>query len=120
MSDLQNSELKIGVEVEGEIFKITNFGAFVKLSDGKRALIHISQIADDFVKNIDDHLKLGDKVKARVIGLKKGKVDLTLKKQQKANEKDNITSSYPDGKSFKFASLADKLNNFLTKGDGTR
>ncbi|MFC1806906.1 S1 RNA-binding domain-containing protein, partial [Candidatus Omnitrophota bacterium] len=69
MSEQQDIKLKVGELVEAEVFKVTSFGAFVKLTNGQRALIHISQVADSFVKNISDHLKLGDKMKARVLNI---------------------------------------------------
>lgn len=98
--------LKVGDAVEAEVFKITSFGAFVKLPNGKRALIHISQVADNFVKNINDHLKLGDMVKARILNIEEEKIDLTLKKP-----KEDMVS-YPKGKEFK-SSFEDKLKGFL-------
>jgi S1 RNA binding domain protein len=105
--------MKTGDIVEAEIFKITSFGAFVKLQDGSRALIHISQIADGFVENISDHLKLGDKVNARVLKIEAGKIDLTLKtpKQQKQ------ACSYPADKEFKINVFADKFQDFALKAD---
>ncbi len=105
-SDPGQLRLKEGDEVEAEVFKITSFGAFVKLADGNKALIHISQVADNFVKNINDHLKLGDIVKARILSIDRGKIDLTLKRP-----KEDIVS-YPKGKEFK-SSFEDKLNGFL-------
>ena len=104
--------MKTGDIVEADIFKITSFGAFAKLKDGRKALIHISQIADSFVDNISDHLKLGDRVRARVLKIEAGKIDLTLKtpKQQQAR-------SFPDNKSFRMNSFADKLQDFALQAD---
>lgn len=106
MNNTGQQRLKEGDIVEAEVFKITSFGAFVKLADGRRALIHISQVADNFVKNINDHLKLGDSVKARVLSIEGEKIDLTLKRP-----KEDLVS-YPKGKEFK-SSFEDKLNGFL-------
>ncbi|MFH1868895.1 MAG: S1 RNA-binding domain-containing protein [Candidatus Omnitrophota bacterium] len=108
MSELQQTRLRVGDTVEAEVFKITSFGAFVKLSDGKRALIHISQVADNFVKNINDYLKLGDVVKARILNIEADKIDLTLKKPK------DETVSYPKGKEFK-STFEDKLEGFLNE-----
>ena len=110
----EQSRLKPGDKVEAEVFKITSFGAFVKLDDGQRALIHISQVADNFVKNIGDHLKLGDRIAARVLSIDGNKIDLTLKKPKD----DSISSSsYPQGKGFRSSSFEDKLDRFLTKSE---
>jgi len=109
MNETQQLDIKIGDGVEAEVVKITSFGAFVRLDDGKKALIHISQVADSFVKNISDHLKLGARLKARVLNIDGSKIDLTLKKQ-----KDSGTS-YPKGKEFRSSPLEDKLDRFLKK-----
>jgi len=100
-------DLKEGDLIEAEVFKVTKFGAFVRLADGQRALIHISQVADDFVKNISEHLNLGDKIKARVLKIDGKKIDLTLKKP-----KDGFVS-YPKSKGFKSSPFEDKLKSFF-------
>lgn len=66
--------------VEGVVSKVTKFGAFVDLKEGKSGLVHISEIADTFVKNIDDHVKEGDEVKVKVLSIDdKGKIALSIK-----------------------------------------
>jgi S1 RNA binding domain protein len=103
--------LKVGDVIEAEVYKITTFGAFVKLPYYKKGLIHISQIADGFVKNISEHLKIGDRVKARVIVVDGDKIDLTLKKE--------YFSSYPKDKDFKATNLAEKLNTLFKSNKGS-
>ena len=49
--------LKIGSIVEGVVTGITNFGAFVQLPSGATGLVHISEVADSYVKDINDFLK---------------------------------------------------------------
>lgn len=102
-------EYKIGDITEAEVYKITNFGAFVKLPYNKRALLHISQISDDFVENISEHLKIGDRIKARVIAAEGPKIELSLKKLKE------YISSYPKDKEFKSTDLEEKLKVFLKK-----
>ncbi len=100
----------IGDILEVEVFKITDFGAFVKLPNNKKGLIHISQVADNYVKDVNSHLKIGDKLKARVSQITKdGKIDLTLK-----GPKPTYTT-YPKDKPFRTSSLEDKINEFLNK-----
>jgi small subunit ribosomal protein S1 len=61
---------KIGTIIEGEVNRITPFGAFVKLSDDINGLIHVSEIsADKEVKDPSELLTVGDKVKAKVIAI---------------------------------------------------
>ncbi|HAR62403.1 MAG: RNA-binding protein S1 [Candidatus Margulisiibacteriota bacterium] len=67
--------------VKGKVSGITKFGAFIKLESGLEGLVHISEIADTYVKNINDYLKLGDEISVKVLGHnKQGKLDLSLKK----------------------------------------
>ncbi len=101
------TKIAIGDTVDAEVFKVTSFGAFVRLEDGQKGLIHISQIADSFVKDINSHLKLGDKVRARVLNMVDHKIDLTLKKPK---EEAPVVAKY---KGFKSSVFEDKLNLFL-------
>jgi len=78
--------IDIGSEVEGKVTGITNFGAFVDLGNKSVGLVHISQIADSYVTDINQHLKVGDMVKVKVLGVaKEGKYDLSIKQVGKAN-----------------------------------
>lgn len=74
--------------VEGKVTGITKFGAFVDLGDRRVGLIHISQVANSYVTDINQHLKVGDPVKVRVISVTKdGKYDLSIKQLEKREEK---------------------------------
>ena len=73
-------QLEVGSVVEAKITGITNFGAFAQIDGGKTGLIHISEIAVGFVKNIEDFVKVGDVLKVKVISCEKGKVSLSAKK----------------------------------------
>ena len=71
--------LMAGNILEGRIINITNFGAFVEV-EGKTGLVHISEVADTYVKDIREHLKEDDKVKVKVISVDdKGKISLSIK-----------------------------------------
>ncbi|MBI5078689.1 S1 RNA-binding domain-containing protein [Candidatus Saganbacteria bacterium] len=72
--------IEIGSEVEGRVTGVTKFGAFIELPEKKVGLVHISQVADNYVTDINKHLKLGDVIKVRVLGAtKEGKYDLSIK-----------------------------------------
>ncbi|HPN67410.1 MAG TPA: S1 RNA-binding domain-containing protein [bacterium] len=73
------SKYKEGDTVEGIISGIVDFGAFMKF-DGVEGLIHISEITWGRVDSIDDHLKIGDKVQAMLIGLDNGRISLSIKR----------------------------------------
>lgn len=61
------SKYKVGNVITGSVTGIENYGVFVNLDDYYNGLIHISEISDDFVKNIGDYVELGETIKAKVI-----------------------------------------------------
>jgi len=83
--------LEIGSEVEGVVTGITNYGAFVRLPKGNTGLIHISEVADAYVKDVRNFLNEKDKVVVRILGKnKKGKFDLSLKQVEKKTESEDV------------------------------
>lgn len=73
-------DLSPGDIVEGVVTKVAKFGAFVDLEDGKSGLVHISEIADTFVKDINNHISEGDEVKVKILSIdEKGKIALSIK-----------------------------------------
>jgi len=66
--------------MEGTVSGITNFGAFIELVGGKTGMVHISEIADAYVRDINAYLKLNDKVKVKVLSIdEKGKISLSIR-----------------------------------------
>ena len=77
-----------GSIIEGTVVKITTYGAFVELPDGKSGLVHISEIADTYVKDVKDYLKEQEKVRVKVLGVnEKGKLDLSVKQALSPEER---------------------------------
>ena len=75
--------IEVGSIVEGVVSGITNFGAFINLPDNKVGLVHISEVADVYVKDVKDFLKEQDKVKVKVLSVdEKGKIGLSVKQAQ--------------------------------------
>ncbi|HZH62948.1 MAG TPA: S1 domain-containing RNA-binding protein [Metabacillus sp.] len=73
--------IEVGSKLQGKVTGITNFGAFVELPGGSTGLVHISEVADNYVKDINDHLKVGDEVTVKVINVENdGKIGLSIKK----------------------------------------
>ena len=62
-------KIEAGSVVEGKVVRIKPFGAIVQLEDGGQGLVHISQIANGFVQNINDHVAVGDTVKVKVMSV---------------------------------------------------
>jgi S1 RNA binding domain protein len=72
--------VEVGNIVEGKVAGITNFGAFIQLPEGKTGLVHISEIADEYVKDIKDHLHENQEVKVKILSMENGKISLSIKK----------------------------------------
>lgn len=74
-------QLEVGNIVEGKVTGITKFGAFVELPGGKTGMVHISEVAATYVKEISDHLSENQTVKVKVLSISgDGKVSLSIKK----------------------------------------
>jgi len=102
--------LEPGSIVDGTVVKITTYGAFVELPDGKSGLVHISEIADTYVKDVKDYLKEQDRVKVKVLGLnEKGKLDLSVKQALTPEERAQRVRAR--------ASFEDKLKAFMRESE---
>ncbi len=73
-------QLEIGKIVEGKVTGITKFGAFVDLGEGKTGMVHISEVAPTYVKEITDFLTQGQTVKVKILNIAPdGKISLSVK-----------------------------------------
>lgn len=108
--------LAAGKIVEGTIVNITNFGAFVEV-EGKTGLVHISEVADSFVKDIREYLKEQDKVKVKVISVDdNGKISLSIKQanvQKKSVKPVEVDWGTPKVKAVPSSNFEDKISKFL-------
>jgi S1 RNA binding domain protein len=76
-------ELEVGAVVEGTVQRITPYGAFLQLPNGKMGLIHISEIDRNYVRDVREHLRESDVVQAKIVAIKEdGKIDLSIKALQ--------------------------------------
>jgi len=71
---------KVGMTVEGAVTAVTDFGVFVEFADKLEGLIHISEIAWQRIDNPHDFVKVGEKIKAEIIGIENSKIFLSMKK----------------------------------------
>lgn len=77
--------LEVGNIVEGTVTGIAKFGVFVELPDKSVGLVHISEVASEYVNDVNDYLKVQDKIKVKVITIDdKGKIALSIKQAQPA------------------------------------
>ncbi|AVQ97606.1 general stress protein 13 [Oceanobacillus picturae] len=100
--------IEVGSKLQGKVTGITNFGAFVELKEGTTGLVHISEVADNYVKDINEHLSVGDEVTVKVINVgKDGKIGLSIKKA-----KDKPKRPQRDTRE-RTESFESKMNRFL-------
>jgi S1 RNA binding domain protein len=72
-------EIETGGILTGKVTGITKFGAFVALAPGKSGLVHISEIANTYVADVNEFLTVGQDVTVKVIGTDGGKINLSMK-----------------------------------------
>ena len=113
-----------------------NFGAFIELPEGKTGLVHISEVADEYVKDVHDFLAEKDKVKVKVVAIdEKGKIGLSIKQLQEKKAEESTEAPARERSSFRAprnnfggrdfrkpnratsASFEDKLSKFLKDSD---
>jgi len=107
------ADVQIGSIVEGVVTGITNFGAFVKLPNGKTGLVHISEIADAYVKDIRNYVNMNDSVKVKVLSFDDGgeKIGLSIRQAQEGGSQRGRNSRRPR------VSFEDRLAKFMKESD---
>ncbi len=116
-------QVEVGKVVDGRVSGITSFGAFIQLPDGKTGLVHISEVAEEYVKDINAHLKENQMVKVKVISVDpKGKISLSIKRAM--DPKPKAKSSRPieidwnrSSNSDSNLSFEDRLAKFMKDSD---
>jgi len=104
-----DQRLPVGNVVEGEVVRITDFGAFVELETGIEGLIHISELSDERVEKPGDVVKVGEKVQALVMSIDKADKKIALSKKNAANAD---VGGYSKEESGSTSALAEKLKGF--------
>lgn len=126
IEDLAKDELgklAVGDIVEGEITEVTDFGAFVRLTDNLDALIHSSEIDWKFIEDPREILHSGEKIKAKITNLNGGRVSLSLK-ALRPNPWETVEEKFQVGQKIKgkvikvrnsgaFVELSDDIIGFL-------
>lgn len=89
--DKSFSMVEIGQILDGKVTGLTDFGAFILLPDGSTGMVHISEVASAFVKNIRDHLTENQEVKVKVLEInEKGKISLSIKKAMEPENAERV------------------------------
>ncbi len=103
------NQYKVGQVVEGVVTGVVDFGAFIEFGEEMEGLVHISELAWQRIDNPRDFIKVGDKVKAKIIDIEGSKISLSIKALQEDPWK-NIHKKYKVGDKVKGKVL--KLNDF--------
>lgn len=81
-------DVEVGRIYIGKVRRIVNFGAFCEIAPGKDGLVHVSELSDHFVKNVEEVVKIGDEIKVKVIGIDElGRVNLSKKQAEADSQK---------------------------------
>jgi len=104
-----------GQITEGTIVDILDYGAFVELEDGKRGLVHISEVADTYIKDIKTVLSKDQKVKVKILKIdNNGKYNLSIKQaKEDYNKKPFVKKNNSEVSATKPQSFEDVLSKFL-------
>lgn len=104
----------IGRVVEGSITHITHFGAFVKIENGEEGMVHISEVANEYVTDINTFVSIGDKIKVKVLNRNdKGKLELSIKRSKTTEEKPALFIRQKT----KNSEFEQKISHFLKKSE---
>ena len=104
------ANVKVGSVVKGKVESLQTYGAFVRLEDGLSGLVHVSQISRKRVKSPKDVLSVGDEVTVKIIGLKDGKISLSMKALEGKDEEEDIKVEIPKSENIG-TSLGDLFKN---------
>lgn len=91
------AQIQVGAVMDGTVESLQSYGAFIRFEDGLSGLVHVSQICEKRIKTPADVLKTGEQVKVKVIGIKDGKLSLSIKAlaEEKEQEEEDIPVELP-------------------------
>ncbi|MFN2744049.1 MULTISPECIES: S1 domain-containing post-transcriptional regulator GSP13 [Bacillus] len=83
------AKFEVGSVYTGKVTGLQAYGAFVALDEETQGLVHISEVTHGFVKDINEHLAIGDEVQVKVLSVdeEKGKISLSIRATQAAPER---------------------------------
>ncbi len=107
--------VEIGSIAEGVVFKLLKIGALVRFAEGEVGLIHISEIAHEFVREVEEHLHEGDEVRVKVLGVNdQGRFELSMKALEPAPERPEGPRG-GGGRGRSSGDLDEKLSDFMKR-----
>lgn len=119
------NKFEAGQIIEGKVTGIQPYGAFVALDDENQGLVHISEITHGYVKDINEHLSIGDDVKVKVMNVDeaRNKVSLSIRATEEAPKKSAPRAKKPqpayqqDNDTAGFNTLKDKLQEWIDQSE---
>ncbi|CAG9620990.1 S1 domain-containing post-transcriptional regulator GSP13 [Sutcliffiella rhizosphaerae] len=92
-----SDKFEIGSVLAGKVTGIQPYGAFVALDEETQGLVHISEITHGYVKDVNEHLKMGDEVQVKVLSVDEnsGKISLSIKATQEAPAEAPVAAKKP-------------------------
>lgn len=113
--EVRRMDFNLGDIIEVTVTGIENYGIFVSVNDEYTGLIHISEIDNNFVKDINDYVKIGEKIYANIIGIDYDNKHLNLSiKNMNYNDNENGTRNIKESISG-FLPLHNKLDEWIKK-----
>ena len=105
--------VEVGRILEGVVSGITNFGAFVQLPGGETGLVHISEISEEYVRDVNQFLKTNDRVSVKVISVDpRGKIGLSIKQTKPSQVRTQAPERAPARRKTQ-GSFEDRLARFM-------
>ena len=80
------SNIKIGKIVEGQITGVTKYGVFVSLEDNYTGMIHISEVSNKYIENLNEIFKIGDLIKVKILSIDENKLQVKLSIKKIGNQ----------------------------------
>ncbi|WP_163971537.1 S1 domain-containing post-transcriptional regulator GSP13 [Oceanobacillus halotolerans] len=121
-----SDKFESGQILEGKVTGIQPYGAFVALDDDSQGLVHISEITHGFVKDINEHLRVGDQVNVKVLHVDEdsNKISLSIRATEETPKKNvpsqkSQTIKQEDNVNPGFNTLKDKLEEWIEQSKET-
>lgn len=113
-------QYEIGEIIEGTIINIRDFGAIMIFADGKKGLLHISEVANVFIRNIHKYLKIGKTYQVKIIGIEDdGFLKLSMSKitaeEKEEYHKSGVKKVKIDPEFIDYSALKEKLDEWISK-----
>ncbi|MED1421454.1 S1 domain-containing post-transcriptional regulator GSP13 [Bacillus smithii] len=118
-----SAKYEVGSIVTGKVTGIQPYGAFVALDEETQGLIHISEITHGYVRNIEDYLKVGDEVQAKIVAIDEedGKISLSMREMESSKTDRKMPRRYGniklDDSSTGFNTLKEKLKEWIAQSE---